>query len=302
MARKQGKSRSDAPGSLNQKNEKAWKKYLEEHLHDREGTRETIRELFAAFKVSRFYQAPSRPPQLPRPLRPWDNSEALNELAAGLVETIRAGRMSDLSSRSGLLPFIPDTGIQRIVSACMSCLESGELSAGSSRQLQDFLSAVRRSALNRGRPAWNTIGHGSYFKWPSTDVFEGRSRSIVDTTDWEKEGPLKVIGYAVGVSSRLTRLQRETLLRTGFERNIAAYVSVSAEEWGDAASPRRLRKMAESIAAFTRNAKRNRSGDYRQAVADWERDLKFLHSEYYLPMFNIYNSSLKFDWPETETS
>jgi hypothetical protein len=67
MARKHGKSGSDpnAPGSLNKRNEKAWTKYLEEHLLGREGTRETIRELFAAFKASPFYQEPSRPPQLP---------------------------------------------------------------------------------------------------------------------------------------------------------------------------------------------------------------------------------------------
>jgi hypothetical protein len=141
MTQQRGKSRSgdDAPGSLNQKNEKAWKKYIEEHLRDRQGTRETILELFAAFKASRFYEAPSRLPQLSDPLRPWDNSEALKELGTGLIEAIRMGRLSDLSSRSALLPFIPDTEIRRIVEVCISCLDAGELSPDASRQFHDFL-------------------------------------------------------------------------------------------------------------------------------------------------------------------
>ena len=111
-----------------------------------------------------------------------------------------------------------------------------------------------------------------------------------------------MIGYAVGLSSYLSRPERETLLRRAFESNIAAHIPALSEEWGFPASPRRLRKIAESIAAFTRNAKRNRRGDYRQAVADWERDLQFLHAEYYLPMFDIHLSSLQFVWPETEIS
>ena len=165
MARKRGKSRYDdnAPGSLNEENMKAWTDYLAGHSHG-PVTRETIREIFAAFKASRLYKTPHRPPPLPPPLRPWDDSEVLTELATAIVESIRAGRLSDLSSRDPVLPFIPDIEIGRIVTACLSRLESGQLSAGASQQVRDFLSAVKTSTLNRGTRAWNTIGHNAYFK------------------------------------------------------------------------------------------------------------------------------------------
>jgi hypothetical protein len=64
--------------------------------------------------------------------------------------------------------------------------------------------------------------------------------------------------------------------------------------WGAPKSAARLRKLAESIAAFTRNAKRRRDFKMDDAIADWESDLSFLYEHYYLGRFS-------FAWPLTRT-
>ena len=66
-----------------------------------------------------------------------------------------------------------------------------------------------------------------------------------------------------------------------------AYVA----EWGAPESSMRLRKMAESIAAFARNLKRREKPEFEKAVSDWESDLRFLHRELYFGKFG-------FGWPE----
>ena len=48
--------------------------------------------------------------------------------------------------------------------------------------------------------------------------------------------------------------------------------------------------MAESIAAFARNAKRRRQINLNDAIGEWEADLEFLYEEYYVGHFH-------FAWP-----
>jgi hypothetical protein len=55
---------------------------------------------------------------------------------------------------------------------------------------------------------------------------------------------------------------------------------------------RRLHKLANTLAALTRNAKRRDTVSLSKAVDDWERDLAFLHDRYYVNFF-------RFGWPET---
>ena len=64
------------------------------------------------------------------------------------------------------------------------------------------------------------------------------------------------------------------------------------EEWGVPRTDKRLKKMAESIASFARNAKRNNSTSMKYAIADWENDLSYLFKNYY-------HRSLGFCWPDT---
>jgi hypothetical protein len=63
--------------------------------------------------------------------------------------------------------------------------------------------------------------------------------------------------------------------------------------WGQPGSALRLQKMAESIAAFARNAKRNESVDLADAITDWEDDLQYLYETYYVGHFH-------FAWPTSE--
>jgi hypothetical protein len=62
------------------------------------------------------------------------------------------------------------------------------------------------------------------------------------------------------------------------------------KEWASPQSAVRLKKMANSIASFARQAKRRRNADMREAVQSWEADLQMLYDEYYVEKFG-------FGWP-----
>jgi hypothetical protein len=103
-------------------------------------------------------------------------------------------------------------------------------------------------------------------------------------------GPLKVLGYTVGADGHGQGLRR-TILRRVFEGVLppvfpADYLSL----WGAPGSPRRLSKMAESIASFTRSAKRRDAEKLAHAIEDWEIDLRHLYDAYYVGRFG-------FAWP-----
>ncbi|BCM75508.1 hypothetical protein KAM448_41520 [Aeromonas caviae] len=88
------------------------------------------------------------------------------------------------------------------------------------------------------------------------------------------------------------RNQRLKLLQWVFEQELPlvedqAYMA----EWGNPAEPKRLEKMAKTIAAFIRSAKRRQSANMRQAIADWEADLAWLKQHYYV--------SMSWQWPAT---
>ena len=71
------------------------------------------------------------------------------------------------------------------------------------------------------------------------------------------------------------------------------------EQWGGRVTSSRFKKMAYSIAQFTKNAKRasqrNTGNDNDEAINDWESDLDWLKEEFYVGRFDH-----RFDWPETE--
>jgi hypothetical protein len=64
-------------------------------------------------------------------------------------------------------------------------------------------------------------------------------------------------------------------------------------EWGELQTAQRLRKLADTLAAFTRNAKRQAAVSYAAAIDDWEADLIFLYDRYYVNLF-------RFEWPATD--
>ncbi|WP_143167853.1 hypothetical protein [Chroogloeocystis siderophila] len=110
-----------------------------------------------------------------------------------------------------------------------------------------------------------------------------------------QEGLLKLYGYKVGVNG-LPENQRRQILNQIFLYPLRSIDNVSyLNEWGQPGTAKRLKKLAESIAAFTRNAKRHNTGAYNKAIQEWEADLAYLKRTYY-------NERFDFHWPQTGIS
>jgi hypothetical protein len=63
-------------------------------------------------------------------------------------------------------------------------------------------------------------------------------------------------------------------------------------EWSEPETAVRLKKIADSLAAFARNGRRNEKQDMSEAVNHWVTDLAWLKTEYY---DGHYDS--RFAWP-----
>lgn len=126
------------------------------------------------------------------------------------------------------------------------------------------------------------------FPWPSTDAPAGTGQL---ETGWPEKGLLSLLGYRVGVKG-LPQPERQEILDAVYREELPPVDSPEyMAEWGRPSTALRLQKLAESIAALTRNAKR-RSADTSNAVEDWEVDLDYLRREYYVGRYN-------FVWPGT---
>ena len=134
------------------------------------------------------------------------------------------------------------------------------------------------------------------FEWPSTEVGAGEpsDSALLDTKNWPQVGMLKHFGYTVGKTSGLPTENRRKILAEVFVAKQLPELEYEGyrEEWGEANSPQRLQKMAESIAAFVRSQKK-RHIPAREAIEDWESDLSYLFEAYYRGRFDFY-------WPTTD--
>jgi hypothetical protein len=117
------------------------------------------------------------------------------------------------------------------------------------------------------------------FSW-STTANPGSQNLPSDTFNYE-EGLLRYYGYNVGINglpeSKRWEILDKVFLYPLLPMDNDAYLS----EWGEPMSAKRLRKLVESIAAFTRNAKRRKKGSFTKAIQDWETDLAYLKRTYY---------------------
>ncbi|MDE0005962.1 MAG: hypothetical protein OXQ29_24990 [Rhodospirillaceae bacterium] len=133
-----------------------------------------------------------------------------------------------------------------------------------------------------------------FFVWPSTDASPGDGPFAIDPPD---TGMLSHLGYRVGRSGR-PRRARQRLLLEMFSSELPPLNSMSyMDEWCAPRSSGRLRKLAYTLAALARNAKRRDDNAMRHAIADWEADLRHLHDELYVTMFG----PNELDWPSTMT-
>jgi len=145
-------------------------------------------------------------------------------------------------------------------------------------------------ALARVQAEWQrrAAATDAAFAWPSTLAVGGDGR--LDGSGWLTDGMLAALGYRVGAMQGASLQERRLILKGVFIGPLPPVGSFAYyESWGQARSSRRLEKLAETIAAFVRNAKR-KSSDMSAAISDWEADLDFLFHEYYVGYF-------RFGWP-----
>ncbi|MBM0491102.1 hypothetical protein GNZ06_06085 [Aeromonas jandaei] len=127
------------------------------------------------------------------------------------------------------------------------------------------------------------------FSWPTTAILTS-NHSLMEI-NWPKIGILQAVGYRVG-DKGLFKNERQKILSEVYNSKLPLVESqLYMNEWGTPKSSRRLYKVAYTIAALVRNAKRKTKADMRRAITDWEDDLSWLRSKYYVDMM--------WDWPST---
>jgi len=130
-----------------------------------------------------------------------------------------------------------------------------------------------------------------HFKWPSTEAATGSGNLM--SFDAPSDGILSFFGYQVGQASQLSPATRYLVLDRVFRIRLPPVLPSSHMAlWATPNSGRRLKKLAETIAALVRNAKRRRNASYSRAISEWEFDLQRLHDALYVGQFD-------FGWPST---
>lgn len=131
----------------------------------------------------------------------------------------------------------------------------------------------------------------SSFNWPKTTANPGH-QPFPQQVFKQTEGLLSHCGYRVGAKG-LPEPQRRRILDDIYRQPLPPMDDTAYEyEWGDPQTAQRLQKLAETIAALTRNARRRNNPNLRIAINDWEADLAYLKQNYYDGRFS-------FHWPRT---
>lgn len=157
---------------------------------------------------------------------------------------------------------------------------------------------LQANVLLRGVQAkWNqqsAAGEvGMMFRWPQIETRAADHRNEdADHSHFEgleRVGMLAYLGYKVG-NDGLSAPVRRKLLTEVFARALPpAFQREYMDQWGEPGTAQRLRKMADCIASFARNASR-KDADFGQAIQQWEDDLAYLRDRHYQGTFG-------FAWP-----
>ncbi len=127
------------------------------------------------------------------------------------------------------------------------------------------------------------------FKWPSTEADMGSGKGLSKSILQER-GLLSEMGYRVGTNG-LPKSQRLEILRNIYLNELKVELQKNyMGEWGRPESAQRLKKLAETLAALTRNAKR-RHDKPMAAIHEWEEDLAYLKKKFYDGFYD-------FAWPQ----
>lgn len=157
------------------------------------------------------------------------------------------------------------------------------------RDRHAFAERVLRSVIDGIAPADIPKPDGGYFKWPSTDA-AGRSDEQATIATEQEVGVLRTVGYKVGESGLAVNARQKILARV-YEQALSLPLAPEyLSEWGNPRTATRLQKLANTIAALTRNMKRR--NEHAVAIDDWESDLQSLKRRYY-------DGKYDFQWPKS---
>jgi len=140
--------------------------------------------------------------------------------------------------------------------------------------------------------AWQILAaRDEWFAWPVTTAPRG-IRGLKQC-EWRPCGMLSFLGYHVGETQPTSQELRWRILEYAFECHLPPlHDRLYYSEWGQPKTSQRLSKMANTLAALTRNAKRRTAVSFGRAIDDWEHDLGLLRDRYYVEFS-------RFGWPET---
>jgi hypothetical protein len=191
----------------------------------------------------------------------------------------------------GIIPKIPTMKIRETVNLWLNAIKILSDPAKEKRhaEARQAIDAVYNEWIRRrsGR-----VDPAEMFDWPSTDAAPGTGG--IETKDWQEIGFLKFMGYTVDNTEGIPPRVRERILSEIFTGPIPPVFSNKyLDECGEPSTAFRLKKMAETIAALTRNARRRRDQNMDAAIRNWEKDLDFLYWKYYVEKF-------QFDWPNSK--
>lgn len=143
-------------------------------------------------------------------------------------------------------------------------------------------------AFGEGHPALEYLSSVG-FDWPSTYVSLGDSSGFFADEELVKIGLLRHMGYRVGergVEAPGRRLILEKVFK--YRLPVTNLPGWYVEQWGSPKSRERLKKMADSLAAFYRREKKL---GHEVAASDYEDDLEWLYE-------NFYRGRFRFRWPQ----
>ena len=96
---------------------------------------------------------------------------------------------------------------------------------------------------------------GKWFPWPTTIASPGARR--LKGVNWRDKGMLSLLEYRVGETNPTPDDIRWCILQFVFECHLPPMEdAINNLDWGMPQTAQRLKKLANSLAAFTRNAKR----------------------------------------------
>jgi hypothetical protein len=149
----------------------------------------------------------------------------------------------------------------------------------------------RKPVLNLAAQIEQRLKELESFQWVSTEAKIGNGK--LDIINWNKTGLLSAVGYETGVNG-LDEKSRRNILDSVYFCEIPKNLKLAdLNSWGKPETCARLKKLVDCLASFTRNEKRNYTGDYSISISERETDLKYLKRKYY-------DGKYDFGFPKTD--